>query len=147
MKVDQLRCERSFKRLVASQSRLDFFPSSNPWSAGFLNITLNDRFTASTSYSPFYQLPVEIVGNSTANEIKQFCDAIRRLTPTAHQVKRDRPMTKVNCAICGGYVERDTDHVRVEAEHRRTSDRDSVEEYAFHTSCWNRLSEGWMEPA
>ena len=56
-------------------------------------------------------------------------------------------MTTIHCAICGARFEGDIDHIRVEATHRRTSDRDSVEEYAFHVGCWDRLSEGWMEPA
>ncbi|MGN8216303.1 hypothetical protein [Halococcus salifodinae] len=53
----------------------------------------------------------------------------------------------MHCAICGARFEGDIDHVRVEAEHIRTSDPNGVREYAFHAECWDRLSEGWMDPA
>ena len=56
-------------------------------------------------------------------------------------------MTTLYCAICGGRFEPDTDHVWVDAEHRRIEDRNDTEEYALHPECWRRLTGGWSEPA
>jgi hypothetical protein len=56
-------------------------------------------------------------------------------------------MTTLYCAICGEAFEPDTDHYWVDAELRRIDDRNGQEEYALHTACWERLTDGWMEPA
>lgn len=55
-------------------------------------------------------------------------------------------MTTLYCAICGNRFEPDQDHVYLNAELKRIDDRDEMEEYAFHPSCWDRLSGGWMDP-
>lgn len=55
-------------------------------------------------------------------------------------------MTTLYCAICEQRFEPDDDHVRVEAEHVRMDDRNEVEDFVFDPECWQRLSEGWMEP-
>lgn len=56
-------------------------------------------------------------------------------------------MSTLYCAICGERFEPEHDHVRVEPEYVGknvgTDDRDFV----FHSGCWERLSQGWMEPA
>lgn len=56
-------------------------------------------------------------------------------------------MTTLYCALCGGRFEPDDDHVWVEAEHKRIDDRNDLDEYALHPECWNRLTDGWGEPA
>jgi hypothetical protein len=56
-------------------------------------------------------------------------------------------MTKLYCGVCGNWFEPDDDHVRVQGEHVRMDDRNDVDEYYFHTECWQRVSGGWMDPA
>lgn len=56
-------------------------------------------------------------------------------------------MTTLYCAICGNRFEPDQNHVWVNAELRRLDDQNSVDEYALHPDCWDRLTDGWMEPA
>lgn len=53
----------------------------------------------------------------------------------------------VYCAICGNPCGLDSDHVEVDAEHVKMTDRNSVKEFVFHPECWQRLSKGWIEPA
>lgn len=55
--------------------------------------------------------------------------------------------TTLHCAICGTRFEPDQDHVRIEAEHKRMDDRNDLDEYVMHPECWQRLTDGWMEPA
>lgn len=56
-------------------------------------------------------------------------------------------MTTLYCAICGGRMEPDTDHVEIDAERVRMRDRNDVDEYVMHLDCWDRLTKGWMDPA
>lgn len=56
-------------------------------------------------------------------------------------------MTTVHCAICGDHVPMDQDNVRVEAEHIHTVDRNEQDDYVLHTTCWNQLTDGWVNPA
>ena len=56
-------------------------------------------------------------------------------------------MTTLYCAICGNRFEPDQDHVWVDAELRRINDRNNTDEYALHPDCWDRLTDGWMDPA
>ena len=56
-------------------------------------------------------------------------------------------MTTLYCAICGNRFEPDTDHVRIEGEHRLMNDKNQLDEFVMHRDCWNRLTEGWMQPA
>lgn len=56
-------------------------------------------------------------------------------------------MTDLHCAICGRRFQPDTDHVRVDATHKRINDADEKDVFAFHDHCWRRLSDGWMSPA
>lgn len=53
----------------------------------------------------------------------------------------------VHCAICGSWVALDQDHVEIEAEHVHIEDRNDRDEFVLHLGCWQRLSEGWMQPA
>lgn len=55
-------------------------------------------------------------------------------------------MTTLYCAICGQRFEPDDDHVWISAEWKYMQDRNELDEFAFHQMCWDRLSEGWMEP-
>lgn len=51
------------------------------------------------------------------------------------------------CAICGERTAPDVDHVRITAEHVLMDDRNREEMFVFHPECWQRLSEGWADPA
>lgn len=57
-------------------------------------------------------------------------------------------MVTLYCADCGERFEPDDDHVQIEAEAKRVSDRNEmVGEYVFHPECWRRLSDDWTDPA
>lgn len=51
------------------------------------------------------------------------------------------------CAVCGHTFEPDTDHVVVEAETKRINDRNDVDDYYFHATCWRNVAGNWEDPA
>lgn len=50
------------------------------------------------------------------------------------------------CAICGNGFSSQTDQVWVKAEFNHPGGEDAVDEYVLHSNCWDRLTEGWIDP-
>lgn len=53
----------------------------------------------------------------------------------------------VHCAICGQYVALNENHVEIEGERTRTESPNEQDSFVLHDGCWDRLFDGWMEPA
>ena len=56
-------------------------------------------------------------------------------------------MTAPYCAVCGDHVAPEGDHVVIEAERKRTADRNTVDDYMVHTDCYRELAAEWVVPA
>jgi hypothetical protein len=55
-------------------------------------------------------------------------------------------MTTLYCALCEQRFEPDDDHVALDAETKLMNDRNGREDYVLHPSCWDELTEDWVDP-
>lgn len=55
-------------------------------------------------------------------------------------------MSDPYCAVCGTHLSVETDHISLAAQQISPTGRGAQDDYYLHVECWDRLSEGWLEP-